>query len=102
LYVVSPVSAGYILLASLYASAMRMSRLTKPVFNHVHEHGAGFPPVVRVGQVSRHIASVISSVVLHHSIRDSARSILDLSGILDVDSEAGSLAGQQRSASPLE
>jgi hypothetical protein len=102
LYVVSPVSEEHVLLASLYAFAMRMSRLTKPVFNHIHEHGAGFPPVVRVGQVSRHISSVVTGVVLHHSICNRARSRLDLSGILDIDSKAGSLAGQQRSASPLE
>jgi hypothetical protein len=81
---------------------MRMARRTKPVLDHIHEHGSSFPPVVRVGQVSRNIASVVTGVVLHHSISDGARNVLDLSRILDIDSEACSLAGQQRSADPLE
>lgn len=90
------------MLGGLNAFAMRMSRLTKPVFNHVHEHGASFPPVVRVGQVSRNIAGVVTGVVLHHSIRNGARSVLDLSWIFDIDGDAGSLAGQQHSTGPLE
>jgi hypothetical protein len=81
---------------------MRMARRTKPVLDHVHEHGSSFPPVVRVGQVSRNIAGVVTGVVLHHAISDGARNVLDLSGIFDIDSEACSLAGQQRSADPLE
>jgi hypothetical protein len=38
-----------------------------PVFHHCTKHGTGFPPVIRVGNVSWYIAGLVACVVVHHA-----------------------------------
>lgn len=61
---------------------------TIPVVNHVREHAASLPPIIRLRQVSGVVAGSVTGVVAHHVARHGLRRGFDRTGIVDVQLDA--------------